>query len=114
MNPCGLHRFHSRLAVAGLGVNGVTIPMVIAGVGVIASIIGTFFVRSGEKAEQKVLLRALRTGVYISSALIFIVSFFLVRSIFPDKMGIFWAIVSGLVAGNLIGFVTEYFTSGHL
>ena len=85
--------------------------MVIAGVGVIASIIGTFFVRSGEKAEQKVLLRALRTGVYISSALIFIVSFFLVRSIFPDKMGIFWAIVSGLVAGNLIGFVTEYFTS---
>lgn len=102
----------SALAVAaGLGVNGVTIPMVMAAVGVIASIIGTFFVRSGEKAEQKTLLRALRTGVYISSAIIFVVAFFLVRSIFPNNMGIFWAIVSGLVAGNLIGFVTEYFTS---
>jgi K(+)-stimulated pyrophosphate-energized sodium pump len=100
------------LAVAaGLGVDGVTIPMVMAAVGVIASIIGTFFVRSGEKAEQKTLLRALRTGVYISSALIFVVAFFLVRSVFPDNLGIFWAIVSGLVAGNLIGFITEYFTS---
>ncbi|NLI38289.1 MAG: sodium-translocating pyrophosphatase, partial [Clostridiaceae bacterium] len=85
--------------------------MVMAAVGVIASIIGTFFVRSGEKAEQKTLLRALRTGVYISSALIFVVAFFLVRSVFPDNLGIFWAIVSGLVAGNLIGFITEYFTS---
>lgn len=102
----------SSLAVAaGLGVDGVTIPMVMAAIGVIASIIGTFFVRSGEKAEQKTLLRALRTGVYISSAIIFVVAFFLVRHIFPDNLGIFWAIVSGLVAGNLIGFVTEYFTS---
>ncbi len=92
-------------------VNAVTVPLVIAGIGVIASIIGTFFVRSGEKAEQKVLLRALRTGVYISSALIFIASYFLVNSLLPNNMGIFWAIVSGLIAGNLIGFVTEYFTS---
>jgi len=92
-------------------VNAVTVPLVIAGIGVIASIIGTFFVRSGEKAEQKVLLRALRTGVYISSALIFIESYFLVNRLLPNNMGIFWAIVSGLIAGNLIGFVTEYFTS---
>lgn len=102
----------SALAVAaGLGVQGVTIPMVMAAIGVLASVLGTFFVRSGEKAEQKVLLRALRRGVYGSSILIFIAAFFLVKSIFPDNMGIFWAIVSGLVAGNIIGFATEYFTS---
>jgi len=100
------------LAVAaGHGVNGVTVPMVIAGIGVIASIIGTFFVRSGEKAEQKVLLRALRTGVYVSSTLIFVASYFLVKNLLPNNIGVFWAIVSGLIAGNLIGFVTEYFTS---
>lgn len=102
----------SALAVAaGLGIKGVTIPMVMAAIGVLASILGTFFVRSGEKAEQKVLLKALRRGVYGSSILIFIAAFFLVRSIFPDNMGIFWAIVSGLIAGNIIGFATEYFTS---
>jgi K(+)-stimulated pyrophosphate-energized sodium pump len=102
----------SALAVAaGLGVKGVTIPMVMAAIGVLASIIGTFFVRSGEKAEQKALLGALRCGVYISSVLIFIASYFLVRIIFPENLGIFWAIVSGLAAGNLIGFTTEYFTS---
>ncbi|MCX7843693.1 MAG: sodium-translocating pyrophosphatase [Clostridia bacterium] len=103
----------SALAVAaGLGINGVTIPMTMAAVGVLASIIGTFFVRSGEKAEQKVLLAALRRGVYSSSIIIAIVSYFLVDAVFQGKHpGVFWAIISGLVAGNLIGFFTEYFTS---
>ncbi len=102
----------SALAVAaGLGVKGVTIPLVMAAIGVLASIIGTFLVRSGEKAEQKVLLAALRRGVYGSSVIILIAAFFLVRAIFPENMGIFWAIASGLIAGNLIGFFTEYFTS---
>ncbi len=102
----------SALAVAaGLGTNGVTIPMIMAAIGVVASIIGTFFVKSGEKAEQKVLLKALRRGVYISSVLILIGAFFLVRAVLPDHFGVFWAIVAGLLAGNLIGFFTEYFTS---
>lgn len=102
----------SALAVAaGLGVQGVTIPMIMAAIGVLASIIGTFFVKSGEKAEQKVLLAALRRGVYISSFIILIASFFLVKYIMPTHMGVFGAIFSGLLAGNLIGFFTEYFTS---
>ncbi|MBU3191501.1 sodium-translocating pyrophosphatase [Clostridium bowmanii] len=103
----------AALAVAaGLGVSGVTIPLVIAAIGVVASIIGTFFVKSGEKAEQKALLSALRRGVYVSSAIIAILSFFLVWNVLGmERIGVYFAILSGLVAGNLIGFCTEYFTS---
>ena len=103
----------AALAVAaGLGVAGVTIPMVMAAVGILASIIGTFFVKSGEKAEQKVLLASLRRGVYVSSSIIAIVSFFLVWQVLGwERIGVYFAILSGLAAGILIGFFTEYFTS---
>lgn len=103
----------SALAVAaGLGVNGVTIPMTMAAIGVLASIIGTFFVRSGEKAEQGVLLAALRRGVYSSSIIIAVVSFFLIRGVLgAEHMGVYYSVLAGLIAGNVIGFVTEYFTS---
>jgi len=103
----------AALAVAaGLGVAGVTIPMIMASIGVVSSIIGTFFVKSGEKAEQKVLLAALRRGVYVSSAIIAILSFFLVWKVLGwERIGVYFAILSGLIAGNLIGFCTEYFTS---
>ncbi len=103
----------AALAVAaGLGVKGVSIPMTIASIGVIASIIGTFFVKSGEKTEQKGLLAALRRGVYVSSAIIAILSFFLVWNVLGmEHIGVYFAILSGLIAGNLIGFCTEYFTS---
>ncbi|MGI5849704.1 MAG: sodium-translocating pyrophosphatase [Christensenellales bacterium] len=102
----------ATLAVAaGLQIKGVVIPMVMAAIGILASIIGTFFVRSGEKAEQKVLLSALRRGVYISAILIAVVSYFLIKAILPDQTGIYFAILSGLIAGILIGFFTEYYTS---
>jgi K(+)-stimulated pyrophosphate-energized sodium pump len=90
----------------------VTIPLIMAAIGVFASIIGTFFVKTGEKAEQSVLLAALRRGVYGSSVIIAVVAFFLVWGILGiDRIGVYFAILSGLIAGNLIGFVTEYFTS---
>ncbi len=92
-------------------IEGMTIPMIIAALGMFASIIGTFFVRTGEKTEQKVLLSALRRGVYISSVLFAIVAFVLVYFVFDVPVGAFFAIFSGLVAGNLIGLFTEYFTS---
>lgn len=103
----------SALAVAaGLGINGVTVPMMMAAVGVLASIIGTFFVRSGEQAEQKVLLQALRRGTYVSGILIAIISYFLITNVLgPDKVGVYFAVISGLLAGILIGFFTEYYTS---
>jgi K(+)-stimulated pyrophosphate-energized sodium pump len=88
------------------------IPMVMAAIGILASIIGTFFVRSGEKAEQKTLLKALSRGVNFSSILIAIVAFLLVYFVLGSEyIGVFFAIISGLVAGILIGKVTEYYTS---
>ncbi len=101
------------LAVAaGLGVAGVTIPMVMAAVGVVASIIGTFFVHSGEKAEQGTLLKALRRGIFSSAIIIIIASYFIVKLILgAEHIGIYWSIISGLVCGLLLGLITEYFTS---
>lgn len=102
----------ASLAVAAGLAAGVMIPMVMAAIGIVASVIGTFFVRSGEKAEQKVLLSALRRGVNISSVLIAIVAFLLVYFVLGSQyLGVFFAIISGLVAGILIGLCTEYFTS---
>jgi K(+)-stimulated pyrophosphate-energized sodium pump len=103
----------SALGVAaGLGVAGVTVPMVMAAIGVIASIIGTFFVKSGEQASQKVLLAALRKGVFTSSLLVAVISYFLVRyTLGVGHLGVYWSVLAGLVAGVLIGLCTEYYTS---
>ena len=101
------------LAVAaGLGFNGVTIPMVLAAIGILASVIGSFFVRTKEGASQKNLLTALRRGVWISGGLIAAAAFPLIYFVLgKDKIGLYFAVLCGLVAGILIGLVTEYFTS---
>lgn len=103
----------SALGVAaGLGVAGVTVPLVMAAVGVVSSIIGTFFVRSREEATQSVLLAALRKGVFTSSFLVAVISYFLVwKALGWEHIGVYWSILSGLVAGVLIGLCTEYYTS---
>ncbi len=99
-------------AAAGLGIKGITVPLVMATLGVIASIIGTFFVHSTEEASQSVLLKALRRGVFMSAALVAISGYFLVKTVLGmENIGIYWAIISGLVAGIIIGLCTEYFTS---
>jgi K(+)-stimulated pyrophosphate-energized sodium pump len=97
---------------AGLGVKGILLPMVIAGIGVVASIFGNFLVRSGEKAEQSVLLRALRIGVYGTSIMVAILSLIACRFMLgPNNYVVYWAILSGLLAGVIVGFLTEFFTS---
>ena len=102
----------SALAVAaGFGMNGVGVPMMLAAMGVLCSLFGTFFVRTKEGASQKNLLRALRTGTYISAILIAIVSFFAVRWLLPANTGVYFSILSGLIAGVAIGALTEYYTS---
>jgi len=103
----------SALGVAaGLGVAGVTVPMVMAAVGVVSSIIGTFFVRSKEEASQSVLLAALRKGVITSSILVALISLPLVIvTLGKEHLGVYWAVLSGLIAGVLIGFSTEFYTS---
>ncbi len=96
---------------AGLGVSGVFVPMLIAAIGIIASIIGTFFISTKENATQKTLLGSLRRGTYISSILAAAGSAALIFTLLPDNSNIIWAVVSGLLAGVLIGFFTEYYTS---
>jgi K(+)-stimulated pyrophosphate-energized sodium pump len=98
---------------AGYDFNGAVVPMLMAAVGTVASIIGTFFVRCGEKADQKSLLGALRKGTYISSIIIVIASYPVIRIALPDNQNVYFAILSGLIAGVLIGFFTEYYTSDH-
>ena len=101
------------LAVAaGLGFSGVTIPMVMAAIGILASIIGTFFVRTKEGASQKNLLGALRRGTWISAILVAAAAFPIIYFFLgTDKLGLYFAVLSGLIAGIFIGFFTEYFTS---
>ncbi len=100
------------LAVAaGLGIQGVVVPQVMATVGVLCSIIGTFLVSTKEDATQSALLTALRRGIYASSIIIAIVSAFVIKYILPDHFGFYWAILAGLGAGVFIGFNTEFFTS---
>lgn len=98
-------------AAAELGFSGVIVPMLIAAIGIIASIIGTFFVSTKEGATQKSLLGSLRRGTYISSILSAIGAAVLIFTLLPDNSNVFWAVISGLVAGVLIGFFTEYYTS---
>lgn len=97
---------------AGFGFTGMVLPLAISGSGILASFIGFFFVRSGEKADQSTLLGALRKGVIISSILVLIFSYFIVDGAFgKNYIGIFWAIASGLIAGVFISLGTEFFTS---
>jgi K(+)-stimulated pyrophosphate-energized sodium pump len=86
------------------------LPFIIAAGGILAGIIGTFFVRTGEKAEMKALLWALRRGIYIASVLVVVISGLVIWKMNVD-FGVFWAVVAGLIAGILIGLSVEYYTS---
>lgn len=102
----------SALAVAaGFGVKGVAVPMMLAAFGVIASMVGTLFVKTKEDASQKSLLKALRLGTHISAALIVVGAYVVIHFLLPGYRGIYIAVLSGLAAGVAIGEVTEYFTS---
>lgn len=106
----------SALGVAafkGFGVRAMAVPMLIAAVGIICSIIGTFFVRTRENATQKNLLRSLSRGTNLSALLIAVAAFPIVWFCLDGKnsVGLYFAILSGLVSGVLIGQSTEYFTS---
>ena len=86
------------------------LPMMVVAGGIIASIIGIFLVRVGKKVKMGALLNALRRGTFSASALTAGFAFLAVYLLKAD-IGIFWAILAGLVAGILIGESTNYFTS---
>ncbi len=98
------------LGTGQLQLNAVVAPMALAGIGTLLSILGIFFVRTKEGASQKDLLNALGRGINASSVLIIVFSYFLVRWL-KLPFGVWLSLVSGLVAGIIIGKSTEYFTS---
>ncbi len=86
---------------------GILFPLLLSAVGIVASIIGTMFVRTGEKSNPQ---SALKNGTYASSIIVLIAAFFMSKSMFGD-LGAFVAIASGVIAGAIIGFLTEIYTS---
>lgn len=92
-------------------INLVLLPMLIAALGIVASIIGTFFVRSS-KNESSAIHKAFNAGTLASLILTVIAAYWLVTTLVgPQYLGVFVATVAGLVAGFVIGLVTEYYTS---
>ena len=105
------------------GLSAVLLPLALAGVGILTSIAGTFFVRVREGGSPQ---KALNTGEFGSSLVMVVLSYFLIRGLLPasftftdllyggertiTSLGIFWATVIGLAAGLAIGMITEYFT----
>jgi K(+)-stimulated pyrophosphate-energized sodium pump len=86
------------------------LPMLIMAGGIVASVIGCFLVRVGEKPEMTALLAALRRGT-LGASILCAVFAFLVIYLLNASLGIFWAVLAGLVAGVLIGESTNYYTS---
>lgn len=105
------------LAALAVGIGVVTdtqtawyLPMLVAAGGIIASIIGCFLVRVGEKPEMGALLGALRRGTLSASILTALFAFLIIHFL-GASLGIFWAVLAGLIAGVLMGESTNYFTS---
>lgn len=96
------------LGIVYFKVEGAVYPLMIAGLGLVASILGSFFVKGDEKANPH---KALKMGTYVSSILVVIASFILSWYMFGNVRGAI-AIVAGLVVGLLIGMITEVYTSG--
>ena len=86
------------------------LPLLIAAIGIFASIIGTFLVRTGEGASMGRLLWALRTGIFTSGALV-LVGTAIALTVLDMSFDLFWVVLVGLVAGQIIGTASETFTS---
>jgi K(+)-stimulated pyrophosphate-energized sodium pump len=96
-----------------LVMQSVAYPVLIAAVGIICSVVGSFLVQAREEASQGELLRALRRGVYTSAVLIALTALLITVLLFGSwsYWGLYVALVLGLAAGIVIGFSAEYYTS---
>lgn len=100
----------SAYAADGLTWNAMLLPLIIAVVGVVCSVIGTFMIRTKENATQKSLLATLRKGTYTAAVLAAVIAAPVTYYIM-GSWGPYIAILAGLVAGCAIGYFTEYYTS---
>ncbi|MCC6726853.1 MAG: sodium-translocating pyrophosphatase [Saprospiraceae bacterium] len=99
------------------GLNAVLLPLVLSGVGVLTSILGTFFVSVKEGGDPQ---KALNRGEFLSSAIMLVATFVIVKWMLPatwnfdghdyNSMGVFWAVLFGLLGGLGIGLITEHYT----
>ena len=99
------------------GLGAVYLPLVLAAVGIVMSIIGTFLVKVKDGGSPH---KALNMGEFGSAGLMLVASYFIINTMLPESwvsdgvqytaMGVFWATIAGLVAGLLVGKVTEYYT----
>ncbi len=96
------------LGLLAFDINGALYPLFLASTGIVASIIGTFFVRGKEDSDPH---KALKMGTYVSGIITIVVAFFLSNSLL-GSLKPFAAIVTGLIVGIIIGQLTEYYTSG--
>ena len=105
--------------IAAIALAGVTsynagtamLPLLLAAAGILAAILGTFVVRTGERADFGQLLWALRRGIFASAILVAIFALIIVLVMDSLELKLFWIILVGLVAGIVIGLSTEYYTS---
>lgn len=108
----GFQAFHSYAAVFGVAIAAsvlVMLPLAISTIGIIASMIGLYSIRAKDNSF-KALLNAVRRGVYLTSVLIVLGSIPLIHYFF-DNWNFVYAIIIGLVTGNALAFVSEYYTS---
>ena len=99
-------------AVGGYGFAGMLLPMSLAVVGIICSIIGSFLVKTKENASQQALLKSLRTGTYTAAILAAVLAAPLCFLLLGTAgWGVYVAILCGLIGGCAIGYFTEYYTS---
>lgn len=105
----------SMVLGTAFGIQGVLLPMFLAAVGIVSSIVGTLFVRPPEvagsfEAQASQARRSMNAGLYVSNILAILGSLILVW-LYLGNLNVFWALVLGLVAGTGIGIGTEYFTA---
>ncbi len=92
-----------------LNLQGAFLPIVISGIGIFASIIAVYFVRTKENGSP---MKALQIGTTVAMIMVIIASYFLIMNWFSKAyIGIFYALLIGIAAGTIIGYLTEYFTS---
>ncbi len=109
----------------GMELGAVLLPLVIAAVGIVVSILGSFFVKVKEGGNPQ---KALNIGEFGAAGLMAVLAFFIIRGMLPaeftattpivgtfvySSLGVFWAVLIGLAAGTAIGLVTEYYTATH-
>ena len=87
------------------------LPMLLAGIGIVASVIGTFIVRTGDNADMGSLLWSLRYAIFGAGALMLIGALIYILATPELGFGLFWVVLAGILVGQVIGTATEYFTS---